>query len=30
MTDKTSRNGSRKELGATAPAKTHKSKNLTL
>ena len=27
MTNKTSRNGSRKESGATAPAKSHKSKN---
>ena len=27
MTNKTSRNGSRKESGATAPTKSHKSKN---
>ena len=30
MTNKTSHNGSRKESGATAPAKSHKSKNFNI
>ena len=30
MTTKTSRNGSRKESGATAPAKSNKSKNFNI
>ena len=30
MTSKTSRNSSQKESGATAPAKSHKAKTLTL
>ena len=30
MTSKTSRNSSRKESGATAPAKSHKSKNFNI
>ena len=30
MTNKTSRNGSRKESGATAPAKSHKNMNFNI